>query len=318
MTIALFLLRRLGGMVVLLLVLSLLVFGLLALSPVSELTTLLGTQPSTPEAVQAITAEYHLNDPFLVQYWHWLVDALHGNFGQSIQSGEPVGSVIVSHLPVTLELALYAGLLVLVLGVPVGMAAGIRRGRVFDRGVSGLTIVGMSAPGFSLGILLIYVFGVALNWFPVFGPGGDQAADRVAHLTLPSIALAAGLIALIVRQTRAATMHVMEQDYVTFARARGISRPRIMVSYALRNTGLPIVTAAGLQLIVAISGTVLVESVFSIPGAGQLMVQSIQSADIPVVQGLSFFVALLVMVVNLIVDVAVLIIDPRTRAAARG
>jgi peptide/nickel transport system permease protein len=311
MTIVLFLAKRLAAMVAVLLVVSFLVFSLLTLSPGSIVATLLGTRPATPATVAAIKAQYHLNSPFLVQYWQWLSGAVRGDFGRSVQSGATVTSLIASHLPVTLELALYALVLVVVV-------AGIGRGRLFDRGASALTVVGMSAPGFALGLLLVYVFGVALNWFPVYGAGSSQFFDRMAHLTLPAVALATGLAALIVRQTRAAVLDVMEQDYITFARARGLSSPRILLRYALRNTALPVVTAAGLLLIVAISATVLVETVFSIPGAGQLMVQSIQAKDIPVVQGLALFVALLVVLVNLVVDAAGLVIDPRIRAAAGG
>ncbi len=318
MTIVLFLAKRLAAMVAVLLVVSFLVFSLLTLSPGSIVATLLGTRPATPATVAAIKAQYHLNSPFLVQYWQWLSGAVRGDFGRSVQSGATVTSLIASHLPVTLELALYALVLVVVVGIPAGMAAGIGRGRLFDRGASALTVVGMSAPGFALGLLLVYVFGVALNWFPVYGAGSSQFFDRMAHLTLPAVALATGLAALIVRQTRAAVLDVMEQDYITFARARGLSSPRILLRYALRNTALPVVTAAGLLLIVAISATVLVETVFSIPGAGQLMVQSIQAKDIPVVQGLALFVALLVVLVNLVVDAAGLVIDPRIRAAAGG
>lgn len=318
MLILAFVAKRIAGVVVVLVVVSFLVFSLLALSPGSTVATLLGTQPSTPAAVAAIKARYHLNDPFLVQYWHWLTGAVHGDLGRSVQSGATVTSMIASHLPVTLELALYAFVLVVVVGIPVGMAAGMTRGRPFDRGVSLLAIVGMSAPGFAVGLLLIYLFGVKLAWFPVYGAGGSQLVDKVEHLTLPAIALAAGLAALIIRQVRASMMDVMEQDYITFAQARGLSRQRILAGYALRNIALPVVASAGLLLIVAISSAVLVESVFSIPGAGSLMVQSIDAKDIPVVQGLSFFVALLVVAVNVLVDTASLIIDPRTRASVRG
>src|SRR5579875_52051 len=318
MVIVLFVLKRLAGMAAVLLVVTFLVFSLLTLSPGSVVATLLGTRPATPQAVAAITAEYHLNDPFAVQYWHWLSGAVHGDFGSSVQSGASVTSVIASHLPVTLELAVYALLLMVVIGIPAGMAAGIGRGRPVDRGVSGLAIVGLSAPAFAVGLLLIYVFGVRLGWFPVYGAGDSGLADRLRHLTLPAVALATGLMALIVRQTRAAVIDVIEQDYITFARARGLSWPRIMAGYALRNTALPVVTAAGLLLIFAIGGTVLVETVFSLQGAGMLMVQSIQAKDIPVVQGLAFFVAVAVVAVNLLVDTSALIIDPRVRARIRG
>lgn len=318
MPIVMFLVKRLFGIVVILLVVSFLVFSLLALSPGSVVATLLGTQPATPDVVAAIKVRYHLNDPFLVQYWHWLTNALHGDFGRSMQSGQTVTSIIASHLPVTLELAAYAFVLVLVIGLPAGMLAGIRWGTWLDKGVSALTIFGMSAPGFAVGIVLIYLLGVEFAIFPTYGAGSNGLADRIEHLTLPAVALAIGLIALVARQTRAATLSVMSQDYVTFARARGLSSKRILVHYAFRNTALPIVTAAGLVLVVAISAAILVETVFSLQGEGQLMVESVTAKDVPVVQGLAIFVALFVVMVNLLVDAVHLIIDPRTRAASRA
>lgn len=317
MLVVTFVLKRLGAMAAVLLIVSFLVFSLLALSPGSLVATLLGTQPATPAAVAAIKAEYHLNDPFIVQYGRWLAAAVQGNFGRSTQSGEPVTSLIASRLPVTLELALYALVLVVAVGIPAGMAAGIRRGRLLDRGVSALTVVGMSAPVFAVGIVLIYVFGVRLGWFPVYGAGGGQFAVRLSHLTLPAVSLAAALAAVVMRQTRASMAGIMQQDYITFARARGLSRSRVMLAYALRNAAPTVATAAGLLLITAISAAVLVETVFSIPGAGSLMIQSINAKDVPVVQGLAMCVAVLVVLANLLVDVTLLIIDPRLRHAVR-
>jgi peptide/nickel transport system permease protein len=198
------------------------------------------------------------------------------------------------------------------------MLAGMRRGGVLDKTISGVAVVAMSAPAFAIGILLIYVLGVRLSVFPVFGAGDAGVVDRIAHLTLPAIALAATLVALLVRQTRAAVLNVMSQDYITFARARGLSRPRILLQYALRNTALPVTTATGLMLIAAIAGTVLVEQVFSLPGIGNLMVQSVDAKDVPVVQGVALCVGAFVVVVNFLVDMAALAIDPRTRTAAKG
>jgi peptide/nickel transport system permease protein len=152
----------------------------------------------------------------------------------------------------------------------------------------------------------------------VFGAGNDDFVDRISHLTLPAIALATTLIALLVRQTRAAVLNVLSQDYITFARARGLSRTRTLFQYALRNTALPITTAAGLMMIAAIGGTVLVEQVFSLQGIGQLMVQAVSAKDVPVVQGLALCIALFVVAVNFLVDMAALVIDPRTRSAAKG
>nr|WP_306271088.1 ABC transporter permease [Ornithinimicrobium sp. HY1793] len=307
-----FLGKRLVAMVGVLLVVSLLVFSLLALSPGSIVSTLIGTRPATPELVAALEAQYHVNDPFLVQYWHWLTNAVQGDFGNSVRTGQPVTTMMAARLPLTMQLAAYALALVLAVGVPLGMLAGMRRGRLIDRFASTTAIVAMSAPAFAVAILLVWIFGVWLEWFPVYG-AGEGLLERVRHLTLPAVSLALAMTALLLRQTRAATMHVMDQDYVTFARARGVDRARILLRYALRNTALPIITAAGVILVVALSGTVLVERVFAIQGVGTLMIDSVNNSDIPVVQGLAILVALLVVIVNLFVDLLTLAIDPRTR-----
>jgi peptide/nickel transport system permease protein len=300
----------------LLIVVSFLVFSLLAMSPGSMETTLLGVRPATPETVEAIRDEYHLDEPFLAQYWYWARDAARLDLGRSITSGDTVTHVVQERLPISLALAGYTLLLVLVVGVPLGLLAGIRHGTRLDRAVTTLTVVGMSAPAFAVGLLLLYIFGVELGWFPVFG-AGDGFVDRVHHLTLPALALALALGALVVRQTRAAALDVMHEDYVTFARARGLSRSRLLGAYALRNVSLPIVTSAGFILILALSGAVLVESVFSLPGVGSLMVESVTTKDVPVVQGVALMLAFYVIVINVVIDVSVMVIDPRTRYSVR-
>ncbi|MTD54643.1 ABC transporter permease subunit [Amycolatopsis sp. RM579] len=312
-----FVARRLAWVIGIMVLVSFLVFSLLAASPGSVVATLLGARPATPEAIEQVTAQYHLDSPFLVQYWDWAKSALSGDFGRSIQSGQTVTSDIASHLTITLQLALYALVLVLALGITIGIVAGIRQGSLFDRATSGLSVLGMSAPGFVVSILLSYLFGVLVSIFPVYGGGNGDFTDRVEHLTLPAVALAVGMIALIVRQTRAAVGDVVDQDYVTFARARGLNLRRITLHYVLRNAAAPVVNTGGLLAIHLVSGAVLVESVFALGGVGQLMVQSVESKDIPVVQGLAFFIALFVVCINLLVDVVTLILDPRTRDGVR-
>jgi len=313
-----FLLKRIAGMVVILGAVSLLVFSLLLLSPGSLAVTLLGSRPATPETIAAVTTKYHLDDPIIVQFGHWLGGVLHGDFGRSIQSGQAVTDIIADRLPITLQLSLYAVILVLCAGIPLGMLAGIRHGGKIDGSVSTVTIIGLSTPSFVMGVLLLYAFGVRFRLFPIFGAGSGEFADRIAHLTLPAVALAAGLAALVIRQTRAAVLHVMNEDHVTFARARGLSRTRVLVHYALRNSALPITTAVGLLLIVAVSATVLIETVFSLQGIGLLMQQAIVAKDLPVVQALTLVVASFVVVVNFLVDIAALVIDPRTRSGTKG
>jgi peptide/nickel transport system permease protein len=311
-----YLAQRLLVAAVLLVVISFLVFALLAISPGSVETTLLGVRPATPETLEAIRSEHHLDEPFLVQYWYWASDAATFDLGRSITSGDTVTHLVQERLPVSLALASYTLLLVLVVGVPLGLLAGIRHGTLLDRTVTTLTVVGMSAPAFAVGLLLLYLFGVELGWFPVFG-AGDGFLDRVHHLTLPATALALALGALVVRQARAAALDVMSEDYITFARARGLGRSRLVVSYVLRNVSLPIITSAGFILILALSGAVLVETVFSLPGIGSLIVESVTTKDVPVVQGVALMLAFYVIVINLLIDVSVMVIDPRTRYSVR-
>jgi peptide/nickel transport system permease protein len=310
----LFLTKRLLVAALLLVVVSFLVFILLTVSPGSVETTLLGVRPATPETLEAVRTEYHLNEPFLAQYWYWARDAAQLDLGRSITSGDTVTHLVSERLPVSLGLAAYTLLLVLVVGIPLGLLAGMRHGTILDRAVTTVTVLGMSAPAFAVALLLLYVFGVELGWFPVFGPG-EGFVDRIHHLTLPAIALALALGALLVRQTRAAALDVMNEDYVTFARARGLGRRRILTAYALRNVSLPIVTSAGFILILALSGAVLVETVFSLPGVGSLIVESVTTKDVPVVQGVSLMLAFYVIVINVLIDLSVMVIDPRTRYA---
>ncbi|KAA1373078.1 ABC transporter permease [Aeromicrobium fastidiosum] len=310
--------KRLVFGIFLLLVVSFLVFSLQAGSKGSLVSTVLGGRPATAAQVAQVRADYHLDDPFWQRYLYWLGDALHFDFGRSIRSQESVFSAILERLPITLELTVLSIVLVVLLGVPLGMVSGIKRGSLTDRVVTSLSIVGLSAPVFATGIFLLYVFGVFLGWFPSFGAGEGFGLDRLKHLVLPSLALAATMVAIVARQTRAVTLDVMNQDYITFARARGLSRRRIMLAYALRNISMPIVTITGLLLIYLIGGTILVEQVFSIEGLGNLMVTSVQSSDIPVVQGISLVFAVFVVIVTLVVDLIGMWIDPRTMYPTEG
>ncbi|MFJ9895366.1 ABC transporter permease [Streptomyces sp. NPDC091280] len=320
MAIVTFVLRRLCGGLFLLLPLSFLVFALLTASPGSPIQTLLGTWPASPALMRQLRAQYRLDDPFALQYLHWLADAVHLDFGRSIsvQSGAPVADMIYGRTALTAELAVYCLLLVLSLGVPLGVAAGIRHGRTTDRSISLLATVGFGAPVYALSIVLLYLFGVALGWFPVYGAGENGFADRVAHLTLPAVALATVLSAVVIRQTRAATLTVMRQDYVTFARLRGLSPARVLIRYVLRNCALPVITSAGMLLIAPLSAGVFIEQVFSLPGAGSLLLSAVTSEDIPVVQGIVLLLGAMVVLVNLLVDLLGFLLDPRVRAHVAG
>jgi peptide/nickel transport system permease protein len=309
-SLALYVGRRLVALVLLVVVISFVVFSLLYLAPGSPEQILLGARPSTPETIAAIRAEYHLDDPFVVQYWDWVRDALQFDFGRSIRTNEPVVDGIKEHFWLTLQLGALAFVITMLLGVPLGVLAALRKRTATDRGVVALSVVGVSAPAFATGILLLYVFAVRLGWFPVFGEGSG-VIDRLQHLALPAIALALTGMGLVLKLTRTAVIGSLEQDYVTFARARGIPRRRVLRAYALRNGLVPIVTAAGLLLAYMLAGTVLVEVTFALPGLGSLLVESVRTLDIPMVQALTILIATIVVLVNLLADLVYVAIDPR-------
>ncbi|MFE4197090.1 ABC transporter permease [Paenarthrobacter sp. NPDC056912] len=301
--------RRLAAAVVVLFVLSVITFALLALPEGGPERALLGNRPSTPEVLEAIRAKYLLDEPFLVQYWNWFTHAITGDFGTSITARQPVMTMIGQRFPITATLGIYALVLTVLIGIPAGLAAGLRRGKLVDKSITLVSLVFMSAPAFALALLLLYVFAVALNWFPVYGIGD------LNHFTLPAIALALGQAAILVRQTRAAALDIGGQDYITFARARGLGRSRIWGRYSLRNSALPILTVAGLIAAGNLTGAVFVEQTFSLPGLGSLLVQAVGQKDIPLVQALVLLGGLVMILANLLVDVAYMIVDPRVRYA---
>ncbi|MFG1967447.1 ABC transporter permease [Nonomuraea sp. NPDC049028] len=304
--------RRLLTIAAQLLMVSVAIFAVLHLTPGKPEQILLGTQPSTPAALEAIRAKYHLNEPLVDQYWLWLQKAAHLDFGRSIQTGQTVTGVIGERLPVTLFLAVYALALVVLVAVPLGLVAGVRAGTVVDRIVTTITTVGFSAPAFAVGIASLYVFGVTLGWFPVYG-SGDGFVDRAWHLSLPAGTLALTVIALIARQARASAIKVSDQDFMTFAMARGLPRHQVWGRYLLRNSSLPIATSIGLVLGYFLTGAVIVEQTFALPGIGSVILSSISTKDLPMVQGLGLLAALFVLLANLLADFSYTILDPRLR-----
>ncbi|WP_055479128.1 ABC transporter permease [Sphaerimonospora mesophila] len=307
-----FALRRLGATLLLLLALSLLVFALMYLSPGDVARNMLGTRNVTPEALAEIRARYHLDEPFLTQYWLWVSQAVTGDFGTSIRTGGPVGPLMLSRTGITAATAGLAFLLSALVGIPVGIVAAVRRGRPLDRLLVGVSVVGVSAPGFAVGLLLLYVFALGLGWFPIYGTG-DGFLDGLWHLVLPAVALALGLGAFVVKLTRAAVVRELDQDYVTFARGRGLPESAVL-RIVLRNAAIPIVTSLGLMVAYLFGGTVLIEVTFALPGLGALMEESVLFKDVPVVQALTLVVAFVVSVTALVVDLSYLLIDPRVRA----
>ncbi|WP_331372734.1 ABC transporter permease [Sinorhizobium chiapasense] len=307
-----FVMRRLAVTIPLLLIISFGVFALVHIAPGDPVRSLLGARAPDPATVAAIRARYHLDDPFLVQYGKWLSQVIRGDLGVSIQGNRAVTSTIADRLGVTIFLSLMSTILVLGLGILLGAVAAFRRGTRLDRAVVMFSVFGISSPAFVTGIFLLYLFGVLLHWFPIFGPG-KGFLDRAWHLALPALALATSVMAIVVKITRAAMIEELARDYVTFARARGLSSRRILFAYVLRNSLIPVVTAAGLIVVGIVAGAIYVEVTFSLPGLGASMVDAIQKRDIPTIQGTTLLFSAFVLLVNLAVDVIYTLIDPRIR-----
>jgi peptide/nickel transport system permease protein len=307
-----YVLRRLLVAIPLLLLISLGVFALVNLAPGDPARSLLGSRQSSPETLAAIREQYHLDDPFVVQYLIWLRQVFVWDLGRSIQGSELVTTMILQRLPLTIFLGLYGSLVALGLGIPLGILAAYRHGSEVDRGVVTLGVIGVSAPAFATGIFLLYVFGVYLGWFPIFGQG-EGPLDQVWHLTLPAIALGFTVMGLVIKITRASMIEELQKDYVAFARARGLTNRRIMTSYVLRNALIPVVTAAGLIVVGLLTGAVLVEVTFGLPGLGSLLVTSVTQRDLPVIQGIVLILAIFIVLMHIGIDVLYTLIDPRIR-----
>jgi peptide/nickel transport system permease protein len=308
-----FLGKRVLALVVLLLVISIGVFSLIHAAPGSaEQMLLSGRRPPSPERVAAIQERYRLNESFLNQYGHWVTRAVRFDFGQSIRTGEDVALALRERAALTVFLGSYAFALIMAFGVPLGVLAAVKRGRGIDRATIALSVVGVSAPAFVTGIFLLYVFAVILGWFPAFG-AGEGFFDQLRHLALPAVALALTGLAPIIRYTRTGMLEALDQDYIVFASARGLARRKVLFAYGLRNALIPVVTAGGLILGVMLTGAVLVEVTFSLPGLGALLIESVNFQDVPVVQALAMLTAAMVITVNLLTDILYLFIDPRIR-----
>jgi peptide/nickel transport system permease protein len=295
---------RLAATLLLLLALSFIVFGLLHLTPGDPARNLLGPKNPSPEALEAIRAKYHLDEPFLRQYFLWLGNVLHGDFGTSIRSDVPVTTL-------TFQLAGLSFAITVLVGVPLGIAAAWRAGSALDRSVSVASIVGVGAPSYAVGLMLLYVFGVWLDIFPVYG-SGDGGLDTLWHLVLPAITLAFGIGALVFKLTRTAVLGELQQDYVAFAYSRGLAQRQVR-GLVLRNALIPVATSLGLVFGFLFGGTILVEVTFALAGIGNLLASSVTFKDIPVVQAITLLTALVIALTALTVDLLYYAVDPRVR-----
>jgi peptide/nickel transport system permease protein len=296
---------------------SILVFLIIHLVPGDPAHAILGLN-STPELVARLRVELGLDDPLPVQYWHWLGGLLHGNLGHDYTSDESIRHLLAQRLPVTIELALAALVIAILVGVPLGVAAAVRKGRSTDGVAQGVSMLGISVPDFALGIILILVFSLGLGLLPSSGwiPLTQDPVANLEHLLLPAIALAAGLAAVLIRVTRASMLEVLDEDYVRFCRAKGVSETSVIFKHALRNAAIPITTVIGLQAGYLLGGAIVVEQVFALPGVGQLVLNGVLQRDYPVVQGAVLVIGFMFIFANLIADLMYAVLNPKLRGAS--
>jgi peptide/nickel transport system permease protein len=300
-----YLIRRLGRTLFALWGVSTIVFVVLRLS--GDPAVLLLPQEASVEDVIRLRRDLGLDDPIMLQYLRFLGNSSIGNFGESLRHREPALALVRSHLWATIELSFAAFFVAVVVAVPSGILAAVRPNSVYDHAVMTLALIGQSAPTFWIGIMLILAFGLGLRWFPIGGRGS------LLHLVLPALTLGAFAMASIARLTRSAMLEVIRLDYITTARAKGLSAGYITWKHALKNAAIPVVTIMGLQFGALLGGAVVTETVFSWPGIGRLAIQGIYNRDYPVVQASVFTAAVFFVAVNFIVDLLYTLLDPRIR-----
>ncbi len=321
-----FVLRRLLQAMVVMVVVSFIAFMLFQFvgDPVQSL---LGVD-ALPDQITQLRTDLGLDKPFIVQFWHFLGNAVQGEFGISYRQGAKVSRLIAERLPATLELAFVAVFLALIVGIPMGVYAALKRGSFLSQMFMTISLLGVSLPTFLIGILLILVFAVWLGVLPSFGRGdttqlgwwstGLLTVDGLKHIVLPAITLAVFQLTLIMRLVRAEMLEVLRTDYIKFARARGLSDSSIHFGHALKNTLVPVITIIGLQLGAVIAFAIITESVFQWPGMGLLFIQAVTFADIPVMAAYLCLIALIFVVINLVVDLLYFAVDPRLSFSNAG
>jgi peptide/nickel transport system permease protein len=305
--------ERLIGLVVVLWLVASLVFLLLRVVPGDPVRILAGINVVDQATVERLRAELGLDQPIVVQYFSWLGHLLQGDLGTSIRSNLPVSQLIGEALPVTVELAFLAILVGVGLSIPLGVAAARRRGRPSDLGIVSLALIGISMPSFVLALLAIYTFSVKLNLLPTGGyvPLTEHPLENLKLMIMPACTLGLVTAGILTRMMRRNLIDELEEDYIVTARAKGAGERRVFYRHALRNAMIPYVTVAGVEVGILLSGAVIVETIFAIPGMGRLMITNINDRDYPVVQGVVFVVAVFYVAVNFVVDLLYVWLDPR-------
>lgn len=306
--------NRLLSLIPVLFIVSIVIFMIIHLTPGDPAAMLLGEEASE-EQIQELRTELGLDLPIVTQYGHWILNALQGDLGTSYFMKQPVLDAILSHLAPTVSVAIMAAIISLFISIPIGILAATKRGTNTDRTVMGISLLGMSVPSFLLGLFLILLFGVKLKWLPVAGyqPLSSGLGEHIKYLILPSIALGSMHAALIARMTRSSLLEVLNMNYIKTARSKGVSEYLVVMRHTLRNSFLPILTVIGQTMGALIAGAVVTETIFNIPGIGQLIINSVERRDYAVIQGVVLFVTCTYVFINLIIDLLYGVVDPRVR-----
>jgi peptide/nickel transport system permease protein len=291
------------------------IFTLQQLLP-GDAATIMAGEDQDPNVIAYLRQKLHLDEPIPVRYGYWIWGVLHGDLGESLRIQEPVLGLILQKLPVTLELAAMAMLIALVIGIPAGIVSAIGKDSVWDYAANVVALWGLSTPNFWLGILMILLFSVQLGWLPASGYVSpfEDLRGNLAAMIMPAFVLGNAIAALLMRHTRSAMLQVLNADYVRTARAKGLDERTVVLKHALRNALTPIITLGALEFGTLLSGAVLTEQVFSIPGFGKLIVDAVFNRDYAVVQGVVLFTSTVYIVLNLLADLAYFLVNPRLRA----
>jgi peptide/nickel transport system permease protein len=309
-----FITRRLLATIPVMGMVALVVFAILRLTP-GDPAAIIAGDSATPEQLQQIRQNMGLDKPIYMQFFLWLMQLLRGDLGSSLISGVPVIGMVADRVSPSLALATCTIIFTVLVAIPLGVIAAWHQGRLLDRAVMSFSVLGFSVPIFVTGYVLILIFSITLGWFPVQGytPLSAGLWPFIRGITLPTLALSTIYIALIARITRTSIIEVMSEDYIRTARAKGLRERRVLMQHALRNAAVPIITIIGIGVALLISGVVVTESVFNLPGLGRLVVEAVLARDYSVIQGLILLFSFIYILINLVVDVLYTVFDPRIR-----
>lgn len=311
-----FIAKRIISVIPVLIIVSIVIFSLIHLVPGDPATAMLGDL-ATEEDIAALRIRMGLDKPLIEQYFIWIGNIFHGDFGMSVVNNETVGSLIISHIRPTISLAIYALVIAAVIAIPLGMIASRKKGSTIDHVVSVISLAGISLPSFLLGLFLMLLFSVKFRIFPVSGYKeiSEGFLEHIRSLTLPAIALGFMNAALMMRMTRASMLEVLGSDYIKMAKAKGVKEFSLLAKHAFKNTLVTLITIFGQSIVQALSGAAVVESLFAVPGLGQLMVNSIGRRDYYVIQAIVLLIAVINVVINMIIDILYGFVDPRVRVS---